>query len=45
MKKINVKVLTLAFMILSMLTAGGLAIRNTIAPGGTGFGPDDHPEP
>ena len=35
-KKLNPKVVTLAFIVLSMLVACGFAVRNVVAPGGGG---------
>ena len=38
MKKINVKVVALAIMILSFVVAGGIAAKNVIGPPGVGQG-------
>ncbi|MGC9777979.1 MAG: hypothetical protein HZR80_01900 [Candidatus Heimdallarchaeota archaeon] len=43
MRKINPKILGITFMILSMLVAGGFAVKNTIAPGGVGLTDDSNP--
>ena len=39
MKKVNSKIVTVAFLLLTLL-AGGLAAKQAIAPGNGGFGPD-----
>jgi len=44
MKKINVKLTSFVFTILSMLILGGFAVKNGIAPGGSGgIIPDPNP--
>ncbi|NPE06852.1 MAG: hypothetical protein GNW80_01100 [Asgard group archaeon] len=39
MKKMNSKIVAVAFVLLTLL-AGGLAAKQAIAPGNGGFGPD-----
>ena len=39
MKKINIKFVSIALFLLTLL-AGGLAAKHAIAPGSGGFGPD-----
>ena len=39
MKKINIKLVSIALFLLTLL-AGGLAAKQAIAPGNGGFGPD-----
>jgi len=41
MKKISPKIITIAIMILSLITAGGLGIKSAIAPNGGSIGPSD----
>ena len=43
MKKLNPKLLGIAFMLLSLLVGGGLAVRNGIAPGGGTITDDSNP--
>ena len=42
-KKINPKIVALALLILSFLAAGGVAVKESIAPGGGGIEPDPVP--
>ena len=44
MKKVNSRVVAVAFLLLTLL-AGGLAAKQAIAPGaGGGWGPDPNPD-
>ncbi|MHA1122241.1 MAG: hypothetical protein ACTSQ3_06490 [Candidatus Heimdallarchaeota archaeon] len=42
MKKMNSKIVAVAFVLLTLL-AGGLAAKQAIAPGNGGFAPDPNP--
>ena len=42
-KKISPKIAAFALLILSFLVAGGVAVQQSIAPGGVSVGPDPEP--
>ena len=45
MKKLNPRVISIAMVLLTLLTAGGFAAKEAIAPGNGGLTPDPEPDP
>ena len=45
MKKLNPRVISIAMVLLTLLTAGGFAAKEVIAPGNGGIMPDPNPDP
>ena len=45
MKKLNPRVISIAMVLLTLLTAGGFAAKEVIAPGNGGVTPDPDPSP
>ena len=43
MKKISPKVISMALLILTLITAGGISVNQAIAPGNGAIGPDPNP--